>query len=369
MTKLHQVAELGQAIWLDYIHRALIASGELGRLVDQGIRGVTSNPSIFQQAITGGDDYWPDLRRLTLQGLSAVAAYEHLAVADVQAAADVLLPLYQRTHALDGYVSLEVSPLLAHDRDGTIAEAQRLWSWLGRPNVLIKVPATPAGVPAIEELIALGINVNVTLIFALEQYRQIAEAYIRGLERAAAAGRDIRRIRSVASLFVSRLDAKIDPLLERQGATSLMGKIAVANAKLCYRQFGSLFGDARWQRLVARGACVQRPLWASTSTKNPAYRDTLYVDELIGPDTVNTAPPETVAAFTDHGTVARTVDRDVAQAESIIAPLTDLGIDLAAVNAQLLDEGVAKFAQAFETLLTAIAQRQAEVSEGDLSEE
>lgn len=363
MTKLHEVAALGQAIWLDYIQRSLINTGKLQSLVDDGIRGVTSNPSIFEKAIAGSSDYEDDLRLLVAQGESVVGIYERLVVSDIQGAADVLRPLYDSTAALDGYVSLEVNPLLAHDCAGTVAEAKRLWRWIDRPNVFIKVPATPAGVPAIRSLVGNGINVNVTLIFSLAQCRSIAKAYIEGLEEAAQAGHDIHRIRSVASLFVSRVDGKVDPLLLEKNGRDLQGKIALANAKMCYQLFKELFSGPRWDALAAQGAYVQRPLWASTSAKNPAYPDTLYVDNLIGPHTVNTAPPATVEAFLDHGHVAATVETEIQQARSDLQRLAELGIDLGDITAQLLDEGVKKFAQAYKGLLAAIQEKRSELRE------
>jgi len=359
MTKLHQVAELGQAIWLDYIQRSLIATGQLRQLMDEGVRGVTSNPSIFRKAIAGSSDYQDDLVALAADGKDTSGIYECLAVDDIRAAADVLRPLYDSSDVLDGYVSIEVSPLLAYDTAATIAEAHRLWEWIDRPNVFIKVPATPEGYPAIEELVSSGINVNVTLIFSLEQYQAIAEAYISGLEKASVAGRDIRTIRSVASLFVSRVDGKVDPLLAERGEQALLGKIALANAKVCYQLFKQLFSGDRWNRLAGMGAYVQRPLWASTSAKNPAYPKTLYVDNLIGPFTVNTAPPATIEAYKTSGRVEVTVEEGLKEAQIALDSLPEVGIDLDAIMAQLLDEGVVQFENAYKELLATIEERAA----------
>lgn len=357
MNKLNELHHLGQAIWFDYIRRSFITSGELQELVDQGVRGVTSNPSIFEQAIAGSADYDQDLRPLVEAGKSVEEIYEMLALDDIGRAADILRPLYDQTDGADGYVSLEVSPTLAHDTEGTIAEARRLFAALGRPNVLIKVPATPAGIPAIEKLIGEGININVTLIFSLAQYETVADAYLAGLEKLAAHGGDVGRVASVASFFVSRVDVVIDQALERIRARDLQGKIAIANAKLAYARFRELFAGERWARLAAQGARVQRPLWASTGTKDPAYPDTLYVDNLIGRDTVNTVPPATLQAFLDHGCVAATIETGLDEARDQLTRLAELGIDLDAVTQELLDQGVAQFAHSFESLMNSIAQR------------
>ena len=357
MTKLHELAELGQSIWLDYIGRSLIASGELQKLVDQGLRGVTSNPSIFEQAIAGSADYDEDLNRLVSDGRSVAEIYEDLAMADIRSAADILRPVYEKSGGADGYVSLEVNPALAHDTGATIAEARRLFASLERPNVLIKVPATPAGIPAIEALIGEGVNVNVTLIFSLEQYEAVATAYIAGLEKLALAGGDVGRVASVASFFISRVDTAVDKALEEIGNTEIQGKIAIDNAKIAYSRFREIFSSERWKKLATATARVQRPLWASTSSKNPAYPDTLYVDNLIGPDTVNTLPPATLEDFLDHGKVAATVETDVDGARMRIAELAELGIDLDAITNKVLDEGVAAFAKSFEGLIASIAEK------------
>jgi transaldolase/glucose-6-phosphate isomerase len=357
MTKLQQLARLGQAIWMDYIRRSFITSGEFQKLVDQGVRGVTSNPSIFEKAIVGSADYDSALRTLVDSGKSAEEIYEALALEDIRLAASILRPVYDETQGADGFVSLEVNPDLAHDTRRTISEAHRLFAALGRPNVMIKVPATPEGVPAIEALIAEGINVNVTLIFSVEQYEAIAEAYIRGLEKRAAAGSDISRIASAASLFVSRVDVAVDHALEEISEHELQGKIALANAKMMYARFRQLFSGARWEALAVKGARVQRPLWASTSTKNPLYPDTMYIDNLIGPDTINTAPLNTINAFLDHGQVALTVETGLDEARQDLARLADLGIRLDTITQQLLDEGVAAFSKSFEQLMAGITTK------------
>ena len=356
---------LGQSAWYDNIRRDLIVSGELQRLIDRGIVGVTSNPTIFQRAIAASNDYDAALRDLALAGHSTLEIYEALAIADIQAAADLLRPVYERTVGDDGYVSLEVSPDLAHDTQGTIDAARRLFGAIGRPNVMIKVPATPAGLPAITQLIADGVNINVTLIFSEQVYAQVADAYIAGLEQRLAAGLPLDNVRSVASVFVSRIDTAVDALLQERLAASddaatrariaaLLGKAAIANSKITYRRFQEIFGTPRFQALRAQGAHVQRPLWASTSTKNPAYRDVIYVEELIGPDTVNTMPPATIDAFADHGRVRQTLTEGLAEAEATLAQLAALGIDLEAVMQRLLEEGVKAFADSFRDLLECI---------------
>ncbi|GAB4273842.1 MAG: hypothetical protein Kow0092_29180 [Deferrisomatales bacterium] len=361
MTKLHELAALGQAVWFDYIRRSLIDSGGLARLVDQGIRGVTSNPTIFEKAIAGSDDYDRDLEALVRQGKSAEEIYEALALDDIRRAAEVLRPVYEATEGADGYVSLEVSPHLAHDTQGTVEEARRLFAAVDRPNLMIKVPATPAGVPAVEALIAQGVNVNVTLIFSVAQYEAVAMAYQRGLEALRDRGGDLSRVASVASFFVSRVDTAVDPRLEAAGAADLLGKVANDNAKLAYARFRELCRGPRWEALARAGARVQRPLWASTGTKNPAYSDTLYVDSLIGPDTVNTVPPATLEAFLDHGTPALTLGDDLDGARERVARLKPLGIDLDAVTADLQTAGVEAFAQSFDSLLASIAAKRAQL--------
>jgi len=357
MTELHDLIDLGQSIWFDYIRRSFITSGELQALIDQGVRGVTSNPTIFEKAIAGSTDYDTDLRRLVGDGKSVEEIYEALALDDIAQAADLMRPVYDQTDGADGYVSLEVSPTLANDTGGTVADARRLFAALGRPNVMIKVPATPAGIPAIETLIGEGINVNVTLIFSLDHYQAVAEAYIAGLEKLVAAGGDPARVASVASFFVSRVDTAVDRALDEIGEGDFQGKVAIANAKVAYAHFREAFGGPRWEKLATQGARVQRPLWASTGTKNPHYPDTLYVDSLIGPHTVNTVPPATLRAFLDHGAVAATLETGVEEARSDLARLAELGVDLEAITQKLQDDGVASFAKSFESLMASIAEK------------
>ncbi len=363
MTKLQELEKQGQSVWLDFIRRSLITSGELQRLVDQGVRGVTSNPAIFEKAIAGSADYDADMQALVAAGKSVEEIYEALAIRDIQLAADVLAAVYRASEGRDGFVSLEVSPFLADDTATTIAEAKRLFAAVGRPNVMIKIPATPAGIPAIADCIGAGVNVNVTLIFGLENYKAVAAAYLTGLEHlarkgpAVAGGHPVGRVASVASFFVSRVDTAVDKELERTGGGELAGKIAVANCKLAYAEYRRILESPRWREIAAHGARGQRVLWASTSAKNPAYPDTLYVDELIGPDTVNTLPPDTLKAFMDHGRVAETVTRDLAGAQAQIERLAGLGIDLAAVTRRLQEEGVAAFAKPFQSLMESIDEQ------------
>jgi transaldolase/glucose-6-phosphate isomerase len=368
MNPLLALQEYGQSVWLDYIGRHLLVSGELQRLVEQdGLRGVTSNPAIFEKAITSSADYRDALNALTKQSLDASALYERLAIQDIQAATDILRPVYERTNRGDGYVSLEVSPHLASHTQGTIEEAKRLWQAVGRDNLMIKVPATPEGLPAIEHLIGEGINVNVTLLFAQEVYERVAQAYIAGLERCVAQGGDVSRIASVASFFISRIDTAIDAMVTarlntaqdaRQQALlrSICGTVAIANAKLTYQRFQEIFRGARWNALAAKGARRQRVLWASTSTKNPQYRDVLYVEELIGPDTVNTMPPATLEAFRDHGRLRRSLEDDLQGARATMQALERVGISMQEVTDALLAEGVRLFAEPFDKLLDALAQ-------------
>ena len=358
MTKLHELAELGQSIWLDYISRSLIISGELRRLVDKGLRGVTSNPTILEKAITGSTEYDEELKRLVEEGKTVDEIYESLVIDEIRRAADILLPVYEKTNGVDGYVSLEVNPNLAHDTESTIEEARRLFAALKRPNVMIKVPATTEGMPAIEMLIGEGVNVNVTLIFSLEQYEAVARAYILGLERLAWAGGDLAKVASVASFFISRVDTAVDAALDREGNSTMQGKIAVGNAKIAYDRFKEIFSSEEWEKLASKGARVQRPLWASTSTKNPAYPDTLYVDQLVGPCTVNTLPPTTLAAFLDHGNVATTLESDVGGARNRISELERLGIDLDFITRQVLEDGVKSFSKSFDALLASITEKQ-----------
>jgi len=355
MPTLRELSDLGQAVWLDYIRRSFVVGGELQQWIDRGVRGVTANPTILEKAIDGSSDYDEHLARLAREGKSADQIYEALALEDIGSAADLLRPVYDQFG--DGFVSLEVSPSLAHDTQGTIVSAQHLFAALSRPNVFIKVPATEEGFPAIEELIRQGINVNVTLIFSLAQYEASAEAYLRGLERRIEEGKSISHLASVASFFVSRVDTAVDKALEGIGNRDLQGRIAVANAKLAYARFKEICSGPRWEKLARKGGKVQRPLWASTGTKNPNYSDTLYVDELIGPHTVNTLPPATLEAFLDHGKVALTVGSELGRARSEIDLLAKLGIDLNQVTEQLTVDGVALFAKSFDTLMASIAEK------------
>jgi len=363
---LKQLAAFGQSIWLDYIRRDLLTSGELGRMIEEdGLRGMTSNPSIFEKAIVESHDYDEDIRSMALQGTGAKEIYEALSQHDVQSAADTFRSLYDKTDGQDGYVSLEVNPHLAHDTDGTIKEARRLWEALNRPNVFIKVPATAEGLPAIQQLISEGINVNVTLLFGVPRYRQVAEAYIAGLEARVAQGKAVKHVASVASFFVSRIDVLVDKLLnilaqggnEADLAKGLIGQVAIASAKLAYQSYKELFGVVRFKNLVEAGARVQRLLWASTGTKDPAYRDVKYVEALIGPDTVDTAPIETLDAYRDHGITKPSLEKDVAEAVRLLKRLPTIGIDLDKVTQQLEDEGVTKFNLPFDKLMETLVQK------------
>jgi transaldolase len=358
------LSSYGQSIWIDFISRDALASGELARLVEEGVLGLTSNPAIFEQAIAKGKTYDADITRMAAAGAGTEEVYETLALADITKAADLLRPVYDRTSALDGYVSLEVSPRLAHDTAGTITNAWRLWTAASRPNLMIKVPGTPEGVPAIQALIAAGINVNVTLLFALDAYEAAANAYIQGLEERVAAGQDVDRIASVASFFVSRLDTVTDAwLAKRPALEKLRGKAGIANAKLAYARFQEIFAGPRWEKLAGRGARVQRPLWASTSAKDPRYPDTIYVDELIGPHTVNTAPPQTVSAFRDHGKVSETLTQDVEGARAALAALTAAGLDMDQVTKDLLRAGLQAFTTAFDRLESGLGAKIAAVQQ------
>ena len=360
-TPITQLVSLGQSIWYDNIERRLLQNGELAAMIGRGdIRGLTSNPAIFNNAIAKSTDYDADLLPLAEAGKSPLEIFEALAVDDIRAAADLMRPLYNETNGGDGYVSLEVNPTLAHNSEATLAEAKRLWAWVDRPNLMIKIPATLAGLPAIRQAIAAGINVNVTLIFSIERYQAVMEAYLAGLEDRLAQGLPLNSIASVASFFVSRIDAAVDRSLEALGsdrALALLGKTAIANARLAYQAFKATFGSDRFTRLEAEGARVQRPLWASTGTKNPAYPDTLYVDELIGPHTVNTMPPATLEAFRDHGRAALTIEADLAEAHHVMTELAALGISLDDVTNTLEADGVKAFADAFASLLATIERR------------
>ncbi len=366
---LLELRNLGQSIWFDNIERKLITSGELKRLIDEdGLGGVTSNPAIFEKAINGSDLYLDQLRELAEQNKSALEIYESLAVRDIQMAADALAPVHEKTGGTDGFVSLECSPLLANDTEGTIAEALRLWQWLDRRNVMIKIPGTPAGMPAIERCIYEGININITLLFSLASYEATIEAYLRGLERRTAEGKSVADVASVASFFVSRIDTAIDKRLdemisqstdeaERESLRSLSGRIAIANAKMAYQRFKEVFHGERFQPLREKGARVQRPLWASTSTKNPAYRDVYYVETLIGSETVNTLPPATLVAFRDHGEARISIEDNLDQERERLALLEAVGISLKEVTLQVLEDGVRLFVEPFEKLLQTIEAR------------
>lgn len=361
---LKQMTDLGQSLWYDNIERSLLEEDDLARLVaEDQIVGVTSNPTIFQKAISGGNAYDAQIQEIVSKdpAIGVKELYEALAIEDIQNAADILQPVYERTNGRDGYVSLEVSPELAHDTEGTVAEAKRLFQTVSRPNLLIKIPATPEGLPAIAETIGAGINVNVTLIFSLQNYIDVANAYIAGLEKLDEAGGDISRIASVASFFVSRVDTLLDRLLAENGspeAQQLQGKLAIANAKAAYLKFKEIFGSERFQQLAQKGARVQRCLWASTSTKNPNYRDVLYAEELVGPDTVDTMPPATIAAMKDHGQIRPSLEEGLAEAAALLDRLKDVNIDYEAATQQLQDEGVAAFAKSFTDLLKTLEEKQ-----------
>jgi transaldolase len=367
---LLKLAEFGQSIWLDYIRRQMITSGDLQKLIAaDGLKGMTSNPAIFEKAISGNRDYDAAIRTLALKNLSLEEIYQALTVEDVQLAADVFLPLYEKLDGKDGFVSLEVNPHLARDTAGTVAEARRLWQAVARPNICIKVPATPEGLPAITQLISDGINVNVTLLFGLPRYEKVAEAYIAGLEARAARGQSLKRLASVASFFLSRIDVLIDPQLEKIAASGgpqalaakdLRGEAAIASAKMAYAIYQRIFGSEPFQALAAKGASPQRVLWASTGTKNPDYSDIKYVEALIGPDTINTLPPETLDAYRDHGDPAPRLEKGLDQAASILQRLPEFGVDLSRVTQQLEDEGIEKFNKPYDSLLRTLeAKRQA----------
>lgn len=364
---LQDLLRFGQSVWLDYIRRNLITSGELKRLIDEdGVRGITSNPSIFEKAISASTDYADLLQSLQSKPeLDATARYEILAIRDIQDAADILRPVYDSSKRRDGYVSLEVSPYLARDTQATILEARRLWKAVARENVMIKVPGTAEGIPAFQQLISEGININVTLLFSQKVYEKVAEAYIAGVEQLASRGGDISKIASVASFFISRIDNSIDSIVparlktthdpnEQERLKSILGKVAVANGKQTYRRYLRIFGTDRWKKLVAKGAQTQRVLWASTSTKNPNYSDILYVEHLIGQDTVNTLPPATLDAFRDHGRARATLTEGLESADQIMNTVAQLGISIDEVTDKLTDDGVKLFADAFDKLLEAV---------------
>jgi transaldolase/glucose-6-phosphate isomerase len=364
---LKDLLRFGQSVWLDYIRRDLITSGELKRLIEaDGLRGMTSNPAIFEKAIAGSTDYADILVSLKDRSdLDAKARYEIIAMRDIQDAADLLRPVYQQSNRRDGYVSLEVSPYLARDTQGTIEEARRLWKAVDRPNIMIKVPGTAEGIPAFQQLISEGVNINVTLLFSQKVYQKVAEAYVRGLEKFAASGGEVPRIASVASFFISRIDNLVDSEVsarlktakkpqEEQELKSLFGRVAIANGKLAYQRYLDIFSGSVWDKLRAKGGQSQRVLWASTSTKNPAYPDILYVQELIGPDTVNTIPPATFDAFRDHGQPRETLTVDIEGAKQVMQSLAEAGISIDTITDKLTDDGVRLFEEAFDKLLAAV---------------
>ena len=366
---LKDLLKYGQSVWLDYIRRDLLTSGELKRLIEEdGLRGMTSNPSIFEKAIADSTLYSDILQSLRSRtDLDAKSRYEILAIRDIQDAADFLRPVYDGSKRRDGYVSLEVSPYLARDTQGTLAEARRLWKTVGRENVMIKVPGTAEGIPAFQQLIGEGININVTLLFSQEVYKRVAEAYIAGLEQLSSRGGDVSKIASVASFFISRIDSSVDAIVgehlkaskdqrEQEQLKSILGKVAIANGKQTYVSYQKIFSGDRWKALAAKGAQTQRVLWASTSTKNPNYRDVLYVEELIGPDTVNTIPPATLDAFRDHGRARPSLTEDVESANRTMETVATLGISMKEVTDKLTDDGVRLFAEAFDKLLKAVEQ-------------
>jgi len=363
---LLQLKDQGQSVWYDNIDRSQLASGKFKKMLDEdGIVGVTANPTIFEKSISAGNAYDQQVSLFVQQGKNTNEIYEGLVITDIQTVADLLRPIYDSTEGKDGYVSLEVSPELAHDTQGTIHEAERFWKLVNRPNLMIKIPATPEGIPAIYETLRKGINVNITLIFSLNNYRDVADAYLRALEDRNGAGEDISSLASVASFFVSRVDTLVDKLLddkikatsdtaEQQKLKSLQGNAAIANARLVYQEFERIFGTPRFESLKHVGAHVQRPLWASTSTKNPKYRDVIYIEELIGPDTVNTMPPATIEAFRDHGQLRNSLNEDVAGAQKVMDDLARAGISIKEVTDKLTEDGVKLFADAFGKLLSAV---------------
>jgi transaldolase len=361
MNPLVELQTYGQSFWYDNIRRAYLNDGTIRRLIDDdGLRGMTSNPSIFEKAIGMGDEYDQQIKQAASEGMDVIATYEALALADIQAACDQFSDVYRSSHRKDGFVSLEVSPHLSHDQEGTIAEARRLYSSVDRPNVMIKVPATPAGIPAIEQLIADGININVTLMFSMAHYESVSNAYINGITRWVDGGGNPSHVSSVASFFISRVDTEVDKALSNLGDPTtdlLMGKTAVANSKIVYQRFKDLFHGDRFAELRSAGAEVQRLLWASTSTKNPRYPDTIYVDELIGPETVNTMPPQTIEAFRDHGRLANTLEQELDQSFLLMEKLAQLNIKLNEITEQLQEDGVQAFADSYDNLLSTLRSK------------
>jgi len=372
---LLELKVLGQSVWYDTIDRVQLVSGLFKKLLDEdGVVGVTSNPTIFQKSISQGDVYDEQMTQLIKERKSTNEIYEALVIKDITTVADILRPIYDSTNRQDGFVSLEVSPDLAHDTEGTLSEVRRFWKLVDRPNLMIKIPATPEGIPAVRQSLTEGVNINITLIFSLDDYRKVADAFVSALEDRNAEGKDISHIASVASFFVSRVDTLVDRLLEdkskatsdsteRQKLKSLEGKAAIANARLVYQEFKHIFSTPRFETLRHSGAHVQRPLWASTSTKNPAYRDVLYAEELIGPNTVDTMPLETVENFRDHGRVNLTVEKDIPQAKAELAALEEVGIHYDQVTKQLQDEGVQKFADSFHELFQGIESKKQAIQE------
>jgi transaldolase len=368
---LLDLQSLGQSIWIDFISRGMITSGELQRLVDEdGVSGVTSNPSIFEQAITKSDDYDEAIHALTVEGKTTDEIYQHLTVGDIQMVADVLRPTFDRTDGQDGFVSLEVSPTLAHDTQGTIQEARLLWSLVDRPNSMIKVPATREGIPAIKQLTAEGIKVNITLLFGLPRYQEVVNAYLEGLEMLASKGRNLKHVASVASFFLSRIDVLLDPVLEEKEratgpeagiASVLHGQVAIASARVAYQLYKEVFKSDRFAKLARKGARTQRLLWASTSTKNPTYSDTKYIEPLIGPDTINTLPVETLDAYRDHGQPHLTLENDISHAYHVLNKLSLVGIDIDEATQQLEDKGVEKFVSALDRLMLSLKEKQSAI--------
>jgi transaldolase len=360
--KVKEIHSFGQSIWLDFIDRAIIASGNLKKLIDEdGVRGVTSNPAIFEKAITSSSDYDADIRKLADGNKTNEEIFFGLAISDIKQATDIFKPLYEESKGGDGYVSLEVSPFLALDDEGTTKQAEELWKAVDRKNVMIKIPGTKPGLSAIRKSIAKGININVTLLFGLPRYKEVTEAYISGLEDHLAAGHSIGHISSVASFFLSRIDVLVDPLLDEKGLGDLKGEVAIASAKKAYEIYKQSFSGPRWEKLAAHGAQPQRLLWASTSSKNPAFKDTKYVEALIGPNTVDTAPLETIEAFRDHGVAANTLEQDLDKSTEILNKLKAVGIDIDKLTQQLEDEGIEKFNKPFEKLLQAIEDQKSKV--------
>jgi transaldolase len=363
-TKIHELSELGQSVWLDFIDRSLIQSGDLLDYVEQGVTGVTSNPAIFGKAIGSGTEYDEQMEALAQEGRPAQDIYDELTLEDARMAADVLRPVFDTTDGQDGFFSLEVNPHLAHEKWDTVYEAHRLFGAVGKPNVMIKVPATETGYQAIQVLTEDGLNINITLIFSLGQYERVLESYISGLEKRLANGYGVSRVSSVASFFVSRVDTLVDKLLDQHAdpaARSLKGKIGLANAKMAYQRFKEVFSSERWSHLAEKGAHVQRVLFGSTGTKNPDYSDVLYVDNLIGADTINTIPPETLAVFLERGAVSMTLEKDLNEARAQLDQLQELGIDLEEVGRQLLEVGLEKFVKPYDSVLDTITERSVEL--------